>query len=179
MKKLFVLTLGFLSPLFFASTAFAHCPLCVAGAGVGLSLSRFLGIDDSITGVWLAALLGAVSFWTDSYLSRKRKIPFLQPALYLVFFGTTVWSFYALNDYAIEKFQFYLINPHAGKIFGVDKLTFGLVSGGLLFYLIDVIDDWIIKKSGKVFFPYQRIIISLGSMLVLSLGIYLLINYYI
>lgn len=32
--------------------AYAHCPLCVAGAGMGVALSRYLGIDDAVTGVW-------------------------------------------------------------------------------------------------------------------------------
>ena len=59
------------------------------------------------------------------------------------------------------------------------KLTFGMLVGGVAFYLVDVIDDLLIKKYGKVFFPYQRIIVSLGTMLLLSIGIYILINYYI
>ena len=51
--------------LFFASSsvASAHCPLCTAGAGAGLALSRWLGIDDSISGIWIAAFLGATALW--------------------------------------------------------------------------------------------------------------------
>ena len=45
------------------SEAKAHCPLCAAGAAVGITLTRWIGIDDSITGVWIAALLGSMSFW--------------------------------------------------------------------------------------------------------------------
>jgi hypothetical protein len=61
---------------------YAHCPLCVAGAGVGLTLSRWIGIDDSITGLWLAAFLGAISFWSYAWLSGKfrvKRIFFLKP----------------------------------------------------------------------------------------------------
>jgi len=169
MKKILVFALGLVSPLFFAPAALAHCPLCVAGAGVGLSLSRVLGIDDSITGVWIAAFLGAISFWTETAFIKKQELRLiLRPIIYIGIFATTIWSFYKFN----------LIGTH-GDIFGIHKLTFGMIAGGILFYLVDVIDDLLIKKYGKVFFPYQRIIVSLGSMLTLSVGIYILINYYI
>lgn len=165
--------------LFLAPTAQAHCPLCIVGAGAGLSLSRLLGIDDSIAGVWMAALLGAIAFWTYSSLSKKWRFPFSKPLIYIGLFGLTIWSFYSFNDFAISKYNFVLINTHAGQIFGLDKLTFGIVTGGILFYLVDIIDDFIIKRHGRVYFPFQRIIVSLGSMLVWSLLVWVLINYYI
>lgn len=169
MKKILVFTLGLISPLFFAPAALAHCPLCVAGAGAGLTLSRWVGIDDSITGVWLAAFLGAISFWSETALIKKQELRLLfRPLIYIGIFVATIWSFYKFN----------LIVTH-GEIFGLHKLTFGMIAGGVLFYLVDVIDDLLIKKYGKVLFPYQRIVVSLGSMLLLSVGIYILINYYI
>src|SRR3972149_11574555 len=136
MKKGISLLLAFLGLIFFVPTAYAHCPLCVGGAAVGLSIARFFGIDDAITGVWLAALIGAISFWLDSALAKKVKVStkILRVSTYIIFFGLTVWSFYAFNDYMISKLKFYLINPHAGQILGIDKLTFGVVTGGILFY---------------------------------------------
>ena len=181
MKKVFSFFLALAGLIFFPAAAYAHCPLCVGGAAVGLSVARFLGIDDAITGVWLAALIGAISFWFDSWLAKKTKVQpnILRPATYIAFFGLTILSFYAFNDYMISKLRFYLINPHAGQIFGVDKLTFGVASGGALFYLVDALDNYIIRKNGRVYFPYQRIVVSLGSILVLSIGLYILINYFI
>jgi len=168
MKKFLVFVLGLVSPLFFAPAALAHCPLCVAGAGAGLTLSRWIGIDDSITGVWLAAFLGAMAFWSEVLIKDRELKLRLRPLIYIGIFVATIWSFYKFN----------LIVKH-GEIFGMHKLIFGMVVGGIAFYLVDVIDDLLIKKYGKVFFPYQRIIVSLGSMLTLSVGIYILINYYI
>lgn len=168
MRK-FIIIFVFLFTVLFPKEISAHCPLCVAGAGVGISLSKYLGIDDSITGVWIGAFLGAVSFWTVSFIRRRWKLSFLKPLIYLLIFISSIWSFYSFN----------LVNKHAGDIFGIDKLTFGIVTGGLLFYFIDIADDLLIKKKGKVYFPYQRIIVSLGSMAFLSFAIYILINYYI
>jgi len=153
--------------------ALAHCPLCVAGAGVGLTLTRWIGVDDSITGVWLAAFLGATAFWTYSALNKKLKIKenlkvMLKPIIYVLFFILTIWSFYKFN----------LVVKH-GDIFGIHKLTFGMIVGAIVFYLVDIFDDFLIKRNGKVFFPYQRIIMSLGSVFFLSIAIYILINYFV
>lgn len=156
------------SKLIFAPTTLAHCPLCVAGAGVGLSLSRLLGIDDSITGVWLAALLGATSFWSESLIKNRELRTKLRPLIFIGIFAATIWSFYKFN-----------LVIRMSQLFGLDKLTFGMIVGGVAFYLIDALDDYIIRRKGKVFFPYQRIIVTLGGMLVLSLGVYILINYFI
>lgn len=158
----------FLTSLVFVRPVYAHCPLCVAGAGVGISLSRVLGIDDSITGVWLAALLGAMSFWISNSI-KKTYIPLQKLAIYLAIFVTTTISFY----------RFGLINEHNGLIFNLPKLTFGIITGGVLFYFVDKVNTAIKERKGKVLFPYQTIVLSLGSMLILSIGIYVLINYFI
>ncbi len=179
MKKIIGIFLGIIAPLFFVKNALAHCPLCVGGAVVGLSIARFLGIDDAITGVWLAALTAALAFWTESYLSKKIKFAFWKPTIYLVFFALMIWSLYAFNDWTIANLKFYLINKHAGLLFGVEKLTFGMIIGGIVFYVVDAIDDFFIKRHGKVYFQFQRVIVPLSSMLILSLFIYYLINYVI
>ncbi len=152
----------------FTREALAHCPLCVAGAGVGLSLSRVLGIDDSITGVWMATFLGATGFWISNSI-KKTYIPLQKLIIYTLIFVTTILSFY----------RFGLINEHNGLIFNLPKLTFGMITGGVLLYLVDAANTAIKGKNSKVLFPYQSIVLMLGSMVVLSIGIYILINYFI
>lgn len=156
---------------FFVRQALAHCPLCVAGAAAGITLTRWVGVDDSITGVWIATLLGAMSFWIEKWVSKKlniKRMDILRPVLYVGILLSTIWSFYQFN-----------LVIRMSQIFGLDKLTFGMLSGGIVFYIVDMINDSIIKKNGKVFFPYQRLIVSLGSMIILSLLIYILINFVI
>jgi hypothetical protein len=152
--------------LVFPGTALAHCPLCVVGAGAGLSISRFLGIDDAITGVWIAALLGASSLWM-ARLIKKEYIPQQEVIIYITTFALTLWSFYAFN----------LADGHMGTLFGVTKITFGIIVGGVVFYLIEVLNALIKKIKGKVLFPYQPIVFSLGAMVILSLLIHVLVNY--
>lgn len=168
-----ILSLSFLEIVFlklmFPTPVGAHCPLCVAGAGIGLSLARVMGVDDSITGVWLAAFLGATSFYFTTFTLRKIKFPFKKLTVYILIFASTLWSFY----------KFKLVDIHAGDVLGLHKLTFGMLSGAIMFYLVDIIDAYIIKKHGKVYFPYQRMIVSLGGMLYLSMFNYILINYFV
>ena len=170
MKKIItIFSLIITFSLVLARPVSAHCPLCVAGAGIGLSLARILGVDDSITGVWIAALLGASSFYFSTFTLRKIKFPFKKAIVYLLIFGSTLWSFYKFN----------MVDLHAGDIFGIHKLTFGVISGAVMFYVVDIIDAYLIKKHGGVYFPYQRVVASLGSMLYLSMFNYILINYFI
>ncbi|MEK7526213.1 MAG: hypothetical protein AAB546_01905 [Patescibacteria group bacterium] len=158
----------------FPKVAFAHCPLCVAGAGAGLTLARLFGIDDSITGIWLAAFLGAISFWSEARIFKLLRVKslflknILRPVIYIAIFGLTLVSFY----------QFNLVND-LYQIFGIEKLIYGMLIGGTLFYFVDVVDDFVIRKHEGVYFAYQRIIVSLGSILLASFGQYYLINYII
>ncbi|KKQ48285.1 MAG: hypothetical protein US68_C0038G0006 [Candidatus Shapirobacteria bacterium GW2011_GWE1_38_10] len=171
MKKL----LAFLSipAIYFAfpRIAYAHCPLCVAGTAFGITLTRLLGVDDSITGIWIGALLGAISFWTYMAIVSKLKkgsISWLKPTVYLAIFASTLWSFYKFG--LIIKME---------KMFGLDKLTFGILVGGAAFYLVEIINNLIVKIKGKSLFPYQRIAFSLGMTAILSIADYILIGYYI
>src|SRR3989344_8510253 len=152
----------------FAPSVFAHCPLCVAGAGAGLSLSRLLGIDDSITGVWMGGVLGATGFWIDN-LTKSKNFVLKKELLYVLIIALTVLSFY----------RFGLINEHNGLILNLPKLVFGIIVGGFVFYLVDVLNKFLRRKNGKRLFPYQGVLFSLSSLLVTSIGVFILINYYI
>lgn len=169
--KIFTLSIVVLTFTFLflnLSEASAHCPLCVAGAGAGLSLASALGIDDSITGVWISALLGATALFSAGMI-KKKILPFQTLIIYLGTFAGTLWSFY----------QFNLVNLHSGTILGLPKLTFGIASGALLFLMAGHLNLVLIKTSGRVFVPYQGIIVVLGSIIVWSIIVYILINYYI
>ncbi|KKQ98256.1 MAG: hypothetical protein UT24_C0007G0016 [Candidatus Woesebacteria bacterium GW2011_GWB1_39_12] len=149
----------------------AHCPLCVAGAAAGITLTRWVGVDDSITGIWIGAFLGASAFWLLRLLGQRNKIffnRFVGAGIYILIFITTLWSFY--------KFKLVI---RMDSIFGFDKLTFGMVLGSAVFYLVDLVNIILKRKNGKSLFPYQSMVFSLGSIVVTSLGVFVLINYFI
>jgi hypothetical protein len=174
-NKTYLITYAFLLLttyfLLLPRVVFAHCPLCVAGAAAGITLTRWVGVDDSITGIWIGAFLGATAFWLLRSLGQRNKIffnRFVGAVVYILIFVTTLWSFY--------KFQLII---RMDKLFGFDKLTFGMVLGSVVFYFVDIVNDFLKKKNGKSLFPYQSMVFSLGSIILVSIATYILINYYI
>ena len=154
-----------------AKVVYAHCPLCVAGAAVGITLTRWVGVDDLITGIWIGGLLGSLSFWFSRILGQKNSIYFSRLMVifvYILVFILTLWSFFKFN-----------LIIRMDKILGYDKLTFGMFLGNVVFYLVDVLNSVIKMKNGKSLFPYQSIVFSLGSMIIMSMFVYILINYYV
>lgn len=47
------------------------CDLCTIGAVAGLALSRYFGVDDSVVGVWIGAVLVALIVMTNVWLEKK------------------------------------------------------------------------------------------------------------
>src|SRR3989337_1768812 len=111
------------------------------------------------------------AFWLLRYLGQKNKIffnRFVGFFIYLTIFVVTLWSFYRFN-----------LIIRMDNIFGLDKLTFGMILGSAVFYLVDIGNIFIKRKNGKSLFPYQSMAFSLGSVTLASIGVYILINYYI
>src|SRR3989344_8798334 len=97
MKKLKSIILSLILLLTLVRPTYAHCPLCVAGAAAGITLTRWVGVDDSITGIWIGAFLGASAFWLLRLLGQRNKIffnRFVGAGIYILIFITTLWSFY-------------------------------------------------------------------------------------
>ena len=69
-----ILFLGFLIfglILAFNANAQAVCPICVVAIGAGLGLSRWLGVDDLVSSVWIGAFLLTLVIWTIHWLKKK------------------------------------------------------------------------------------------------------------
>jgi hypothetical protein len=145
--------------------AYAVCPVCIVAVGAGVGLSRWLGISDTITGLWVGALLLAMSFWLSIFL-RKRKInlPFQKTIITVLMFLITFGPLHASK----------VIGHPLNRIFGIDKLFFGSIVGSFLFIAGVIIDHLIREKNnGKVKFFYQKVIIPVGLLAILSLIFFL------
>jgi len=57
--------------LFTAQKVLAVCPLCTVAVGAGVGLSRWLGIDDVITGLWIGGLIVSLIAWSENWLDKK------------------------------------------------------------------------------------------------------------
>ncbi len=161
MKLLSVLLLVLVLVPLAAQLVSAHCPLCTAAAGTGVAVTRFYGVDDAITGVWLGGFAVSGALWFNRVF-KKKLLP-MQPLLVVL----------ATLAITIASFYFAGIISSQGKIFGIDRLLFGMVSGTAALYLGVYASGKIRKKYGRVFFPFQSIAMILFTMSLLSAALWL------
>lgn len=161
--------LSLISPV----STYALCPVCVGGVAAGLGLAKFLGIDDLITGLWLGAMLVAIIMLTEEWFAKKGwlnklgKIRLILIALITI--ASVIYPLYSL-DY---------INFHFDHVlWGIDKLLVG-PAFGLVGFVSGYLLDMQIKRNnrGKARFPFQRVIIPVGIIWLLTVAGYFILYY--
>jgi len=169
MKKTLIFLFSFLVAGFlFGNKALAVCPLCTIAVGAGVGLSRWLGIDDTITGLWIGGLIVSLIIWTDGWLVKKN----------IHFWGRTVLvviAYFALV--IIPLFYSGIIgNPLNTLCFcHLDKLLFGIIVGSIAFWCGANWHYYLKEKNnGHVYFPFQKIVISILPLIILSVLYYFL-----
>lgn len=146
---------------FFLTSVHAQCPVCTVAVIGGVGLARWLKIDDTITGLWVGGFLVSTSIWTINWLKSKKwdfyAIDFLVP---LAYYATVIIPLY-----------YYEIIGHPSNIFwGIDKLLLGIILGSVMFYAAVLKYAEIKKKNNNhAQFPFQRVVIPVGILLILSL----------
>jgi len=162
MKKTFFLIASV--TLFSAKIASAICPICTIAVGAGVGLSRWLGIDDTVTGLWIGALIVSSIWWTINWMNGKnirfkgRKI-LLILMYYLVIIIPLYWSG--------------IIGHYYNKIWGVDKLIFGIIIGSIVFLISVLWYQNLKKKNGdRAYFPFQKVAMPVGFLAIFSLIFY-------
>jgi hypothetical protein len=160
----FITAIGLLS----AGQALAVCPLCTLAVGAGLGLSRWLGIDDAVSGLWIGALLLSLTIWTINWLKGKNiKFRFMGIAVGLLYFGLTIGSLF---------FASIVGNPVAFLCSCFkDKLLIGIIAGTSAFYFGATLYEYLkANNGGKAYFPFQKVAMPIAPILVLSIVFYLL-----
>src|SRR3989339_671279 len=85
LKKL----IAFFPFLLLMQSAYAHCPLCTAGAAFAAGGAAWLGISKAIIGVFIGAFAVSTGWWVSNLL-KKKYIPFQKIVLILVSYIATV-----------------------------------------------------------------------------------------
>lgn len=167
MKKFALFLSLFLFGILIAGTAQAVCPVCTVAVVAGVGLSRWLGVDDSISGLWIGGLIISMSAWTLIWLNKKKiNFIFRGTIIYLGFFVLTILPLYYTN----------IMGHPLNKLWGIDKILLGTIVGMAVF----AIGTWIHKlfkdkNNGKSYFPYQKIVFPISSLIIVSLIFYLII----
>jgi len=168
-KKLFLYFAAvFGLSLVFAEKALAVCPICTVAVGVGVGLSRWLGIDDTITGLWVGGLIVSMITWTESWLEKKS----------IRFKGRTIATI--LGYYLLIIIPFFysgiIMNPlQTLCACGLDKLLLGIIIGSFGFWFGA---SWYYylkeKNQGRAYFPFQKVVMPISPLIILSIIFYFL-----
>lgn len=160
MSKFFLTIMVSIVGIVVASTVNAVCPVCVVAVGAGLGLSRFFGIDDTISSMWIGALLASLSIWTIIWLVKKgwgfkyQKI--VIPGAYYLFTLLPLW-YYDIMGHPLNT------------IFGIDKILSGSILGTAVFLASVWLHNYLKQKNnGKSYFPYQKVVLPVVILLIFS-----------
>jgi len=161
MKEILIL---FLIILFLPFSTWAACPVCSVAVAGGVGFSRWLGIDDTISGIWLGGLIISLVIWLLSWLD-KRNIKFKFRSLLILLF------FYLITFFPL--YQMGLVGHSCNQLWGVDKLTLGVIFGSLTFSFGLLTDRFLRRKNnGKIYFYFQKVIIPVSFLILSSVIFY-------
>lgn len=171
MKKSILFSVSFIGLSFlFTESALAVCPVCTVAVGAGVGLSRWLGIDDLITGLWIGGLVVSMIIWTESWFDKKN--------IKFRFRSTITFLGFCLLTFVPLYFTGLIANP-ANAIFStwLDKLLLGVIIGGLVFWLgvkwYALIKE---KNDGHAQFPFQKVVMPISPLIILSVVFYFLVK---
>lgn len=167
MKKYFFLTIPALSLI--ALPAKAVCPVCVVAVGAGLGLSEYLGIDDSIAGVWIGGLIVGLIAWTINWFNKKdykfgnKDVRDILTTI--IYYTMVIWPLLSKD----------FIGNQGNKLFGIDKLALGITAGSIVFLGANLWYNNIKKKNGgHAWFPFQKVAWPIGALIISSVIFYFL-----
>jgi hypothetical protein len=163
LKSIILLALLFLA---FPGRALAVCPVCTVAVGAGLGLCRFLGIDDTISGIWVGGLILSSGLWLADFLTKKNL-----KLTHLNFWSVVLFYIFVLPPLYWAK----MIGIAGNAFWGVDKLLLGVGLGSILF-LFGVWTDKTLRRTndGKVYIYYQKVIIPVFYLTIASYIFYLI-----
>ena len=152
-----------------SGTVFANplaCPVCTIAIAGGLGLSRMFGVDDTVIGVWIGAILLALSQWTVYYLEKKNINNRFLKFLCYVFWYVLIVPVY------IGKTPMIVFNRIT--IFGIDSFLFSIIVGSLtLFGSVKLYYYMKEKNGGKPHFQFEKVVLPIASLIFVSIIFYI------
>lgn len=143
-------------------------PLCPIGLIGGMALARWLGVSDFVLGLWIGALLISVSVVTVKWLAKYGKD--FKGSFWVIFLLTLGFTVYAVRG------QLAWSGP--GLMLGLPAVITGMIAGAVCIFGIDFINKaFIFKNNGKVYFLYQKLIVPLVGILIVSLLVHFVLHY--
>lgn len=142
------------------------CPVCTIAIASGLGLSRVFGVSDTVIGVWVGAILWVLIQYTMNWIDKK------------------TWNFRG-SHILITLIYFAMLTPlylgvepsivfNSQTLLGIDSFLLSVIAGAAGFYASGRWYLFMKNKNGKPHFPFERVVLPVTSVLIISLAFYLL-----
>jgi len=166
-KNMVILAFTLLGAFLFNISARAFCPVCTIAVGAGLSFTKVLGIDDTISSIWIGGVLLSSSLWLINWLDSKKIRFFMKRKIvYLVMYGLVIIPF-MMNK---------TIGALHNQLWGIDKIVLGMIIGTVGFALGMRVNTILLQKNNnKSHFPFQKVVMPIGVLIFLSLVFFFLV----
>jgi len=161
LKKIFYLLFLF---VLIPNTSFAICPVCTIAVGAGLGLSRWLGIDDTISSLWIGGLIVSLIMWTNFWLDKKNiNFKYRNYLTSILYYALIILPLYFTR----------VIGHFLNTLWGIDKIVLGTAFGSIAFFAGSYFHFYLKKKNNhQVHFPFQKIVFAISPLIILSLVFY-------
>lgn len=137
------------------------CPVCTVTVGAALGISRLLGVDDTVTGVWIGGLILSLSFVTINWLMAR--FPKLDRIITSI---VVIILMYTLTLIPLYYTKFIGL-PH-NTFWGIDKIVFSVGIGSVVFLKGVYLDKLLRKKYEKQFIQFQKVILPVAMLTIAS-----------
>jgi hypothetical protein len=154
--------------------ALAVCPVCTVAVASGVGFSRWIGIDDTITGLWIGALTLSMAFWNINWFEKKKiNFKFRNTITVLAYYLLVVFPLWGMGIIGNKLGALEVFGTESA--FSVDKLTLGIMVGTFAFWTSA---EWYAhmkaNNNGRAHFPFEKVVIPNVLLIVLSFTFYFL-----
>ena len=156
----------FAAVMLFATTAHANpaCAVCTVAVAASLEIAHYLGVDDSVVGVWSGAFLALLGYWMIVWFEHK-KWRFAGRDFLLITLSVAMIGFMY-----VSKLEY---NPQPILVFFLDPFLFSVILGALTLILSNHFYQWMKKKNGgHAHFPFEKVAVPVVALALLSLLFY-------
>jgi hypothetical protein len=154
--------------IFLGTTTQVHavCPICTVAVGAGLGISRWLGIDDTVTGIWIGGLILSSGLWLADWIGKKGwRVPHKEVVSVGLFFLFIIPPLYWGK----------MMGLSGNTLWGLDKVLLGTIIGSIIFLVGVWLDKWLRTTNGdRVYVYYQKVIIPVFLLSLASFVFYII-----
>lgn len=149
----------------FANATPLMCTMCTAGIASGLGIAKLLGVPETVIGLWCGALLLAIGQWSVYLISKKKQLNLFYKICIILSSFVLIIPLY-LGESPTIAFN-------ENKICCIDAFLFSNIAGVVVALASALLYQYMKKKNGgHPHFPYERVVLLLCILIIMSFLFY-------